>query len=166
MATSENIRIDAQLLAGVQMDKATVFRLICEQLPIIVGQYFRAGKYIKEHFETTNHYEIYVPKKPLVLIDRMINEHYVQTVDYNTTNDGIVMFKPGKYTLLYFAQPELPQSEFHEIDIPVMYAAAFKFYIAARYRARMFGQTDDSAVSLYKEYTTALETADKAMDRR
>ena len=166
MATSESIRIDAQLLAGVKMDEATTFHILREHIPNMVDEHFRAGKLTVEHFEIKDKWEVYKPERSLVMVDRMINEHMVQTIEYTVTNDGITMYDPGKYTLIYYSQPDLPQTEFHEIDLPRLFAAALKFYVAARYRARLFGQEDDSAVSFYKEYTTAVESAEKFMDRR
>ncbi len=166
MATSESVRIDAQLLAGVKMDEATTHHILREHIPNLVDQHFRAGKLTIEHFETTDKWEVYVPKKPLVMVDRMINDSLFQTAEYTVTNEGITMYSKGKYTLIYYAQPDLPQTESHEIDIPRPYVSALKFYVAARYRARMFGQQDDSAISFYKEYTNAVKDADKFMDRR
>lgn len=166
MATSEDVRIDAQLLAGVKMDEATTFHILREFIPNLVNEHFRAGKLMTEHFETTERFEVYKPEKELAMVDRMINEWMFQTAEYNVTNEGIMVFHPGKYTVIYFSQPDLPQTQDHPIDLPRPYTAALKFYVAARYRARLFGQNDDSAISFYKEYTNAVETADKFMDRR
>ena len=166
MATSESIRIDAQLLAGVQIDQATCFRIIREHIPNLVEQHFRAGKLTKEEFETTEKFETYVPERTLVLIDRVIDKKHEQTVEYSVTNEGIIVFKPGKYLMLYYSQPDLPATESHQIDMPNAYTFALKFFVASRIRGRLFGQQDESAISFYKEYTAAVEQAERFMNRR
>ena len=166
MATSESIRIDAQLLTGVNIDQATCMHLLMEHIPNLVEEHFRAGKLVREEFETTEKWQLYTPKRTLVLVDRVINRHHEQTVEYSVTNEGIIVYDKGKYLMLYYSQPDLPQSEFHKIDMPNAYTSALKFFIAARIRGRMFGQQDESAISFYKEYTAAIDKAEGFMNRR
>ncbi len=166
MATSESIRIDAQLLAGVQIDQATCFRILREHIPHLVEQHFRAGKLVREEFETKEKWELYEPERKLVLIDRVIDKNHEQTVEYSVTNEGLIVYDKGKYLMLYYSQPDLPQTEFHEIDMPSAYTAGLKFFVAARMRGRHFGQQDESAISFYKEYTAAMDEAERFMNRR
>lgn len=166
VGSSEDIRIHAQLLSGLQIEKATCFRWIREEIPVLVSKYFRAGKFIVEELTTTTEYEMYHPEHTLVLLDRMINENDVQVDDYDVINGGVVIYSPGTYKILYFAQPELPETEYDPIDLPLQYVAGLKYFIAARIRARVFGQTDDSAVSFYKEFQGAMEDAARILNRR
>lgn len=166
MATSEDVRIQAQLLSSIQIDKTTCYEWIKDQIQNIVNENFRAGKLIIEDFETTEKFEIYKPKKTLVVVDRLVDANGQQTTEFVIQNDGIHVYAPGKYKLLYFAQPEPPETINHQIDLPVPYVNALKFYIAARIRARLFGQSDNDAVSFFKEYSTAIESAEKMMNKR
>lgn len=75
------------------------------------------------------------------------------------------MFYPGEYILMYYSIPDLPSTKYAEIDLPVPYANALKFYIAARIRARLTGQNDPNAISFYEEYTNAIKEADSAMNQ-
>ena len=165
MSSSENIRIQAQLISSIQIDKTTCFEWIKEQMDNIVSEHFRAAKYTIEEFRTSEPYEMYVPKRKMARIDRVLSGSRDVVIDYNLYNNELCMTTPGEYILMYYSFPDKPATASSEIDMPLPYVNALKFYIAARIRARLTGQGDANAISFFEEYTNAIKEADKYMVR-
>ena len=165
MATSETIRIQAQLMSSLQIDKATGLNWIKDQVENIASDHFLAAKYVQEKFSTSASYETYIPGRKIVLIDKVLTDQRIITSRYDFHGKELTMFEPGEYILMYYSIPDLPATRDEEIDLPIPYANALKFYVAARIRARLTGQNDPNAVSFYEEYTNAIKEADNAMNQ-
>lgn len=166
MSSSENVRIQAQLISSIQIDKTTCFEWIKEQMDNIASEHFRAAKYNIEDFSTKEKFERYTPAKKIVRIDKVLNKHRVLIQDYDLIGGDLLMSYPDDYTLMYYALPDKPATATSEIDMPLPYVNALKFYIAARIRARLTGQGNADAVSFYEEYTKAIQAADLSMMRQ
>lgn len=167
MKTSEDIRIGAQLISSIQIDPATCFNWVTNEISDIVANHPRAGKYVREKVTTTEKFEVIEVSRDLVLLDKIIVlPQRVGTTDYELhSGNEITISLPAKYEVRYYAQPDLPQTRTTDIDLPPQYIAAMKYYIAARIRARLFGQADNNAVSFFEEYKTALDAADQSMNQ-
>ncbi len=166
MSSSENVRIQAQLISSIQIDKTTCFEWIKEQMDNIASEHFRAAKYTIEDFSTQEKYQRYAPAKKIVRIDKVLNKHRILVSDYELIGGDLLMLYPDDYVLMYYAFPEKPATATSEIDMPLPYVNALKFYIAARIRARLTGQGNADAVSFYEEYTNAIQAADLSMIRQ
>lgn len=165
MKTSEDIRIGAQLISSIQIDPATCFNWVTSEISDIASNHFKAGKYVRESVTTTENFEIITLSNDLITIDKIIKaESRTGTTDFEIHNGNEVTISvPGKYEIRYYAKPPIPQTRTTPIEMPEQYIDALKYYIAARIRARLFGQADSNAVSFFEEYKTALENADAAL---
>lgn len=165
MKTSEDIRIGAQLISSIQIDPTTCFNWVQGEISDIASNHFKAGKYVREAVETTENFEVVTLSKEIILLDKVIrSESRTGTTDFELHNENeITISIPGKYEIRYYAQPPVPQTRTTPIEMPEQYIGAMKFYIAARIRARLFGQADSNAVSFFEEYKNALQDADAAM---
>ncbi len=165
MKTSEDIRIGAQLISSIQIDPTTCFNWVQGEISDIVSNHFKAGRYVREAVETTENFEVITLSKEIVMLDKVIrSESRTGTTDFELHNENeITISIPGKYEIRYYAQPPIPQTRTTPIEMPEQYIGAMKFYIAARIRARLFGQADSNAVSFFEEYKNALQDADAAM---
>lgn len=165
MKTSEDIRIGAQLISSIQIDPATCFNWVTSEISDIASNHFKAGKYVRESVTTTENFEIITLSNDLITIDKIIKaESRTGTTDFEIHNGSeITISVPDKYEIRYYAKPPIPQTRTTPIEMPEQYIDAMKYYIAARIRARLFGQADSNAVSFFEEYKTALENADAAL---
>lgn len=165
MPSSEDIRIAAQLISSLVLDKTTCFIWIKEQINNTAMEHFRAGKYVCEYFQTEKSFEIYEPERYVVRIDKLLDSYGNIVSDYEIHGDCITVASKGEYELRYYALPEEPKTPTDAIDMPLPYVNALKFYIAARIRARIMGQGDSNAVSFYEEYVNSVKNADLYMMR-
>lgn len=165
--TIDDLRIQAQLLSSLQIDSATAYKWVTDEIESIAAEFFRAGTYTREEFETTEKFEEYTPVRAAVLIDKIINQESRRNVrDWDIHNGIITMSVPGKYELRYYAYPEKPQTVSDDIEMPRPYILPIKFYLAARIRARLFGQNDSNAVSFMTEYNEKMKQADITADMK
>lgn len=162
--TVDEIRIQAQLLGGIQIDAQTNLIWVKQGINDIVRQFGQsAAQYEQEDYETTENYETYQPQHEIVLIDKVLDRSggaLCRTQEYALHGEELTMYAPGKYQLRYYRMPDMPEVVTDTVALPNQYANALKFYCAARIRARVFGQDDQSAVSMMEEFkNTAKEAA-------
>lgn len=166
MKNTEEIRIQAQLLTGLQIDPVTCYELVSKQLPNIAREYFRAGKYVRERFETSQKHEEYELKREAVRVDRLVYvEQQTSTNSYELYDNTLLVYNPASYEIRYYSVPDIPETRTTEIKMPPAFVSALKFFVAARVRARLFGQADSNAVSFYEEYVKELQEADSSVAR-
>ena len=162
--TVDEIRIQAQLLGGIQIDAQTNLIWVKQGINDIVRQYGQtASPYAQEDFETADNYGVYEPEHEIVLVDKVLdrgNGVLSRTQEYSLNGEQLTMFYPGQYQLRYYYVPDMPEVVTDSVPLPNQFANALKFYCAARIRARVFGQDDQSAVSMMEEFkNTAKEAA-------
>lgn len=166
MSTSDSIRIEAQLISGIQIEPATSFRWIKEEIKNLVYQNPVIGKKVTEEVRPDKKGSEYTSEKPIVAIDRIIDKSYRKIVDYDLNGDTITFYTTGDYKVQYYTLPDEPKTFTEPLNIPEPYMIALKFYLASRIRARVFGQSDGEATSFYEEYLTAKSNADKYILKR
>lgn len=163
--TINDLRIQAQLLSSLQIDPSTAYKWATDELNNIAAEYFRAGVYTKEPFRTTQKFEDYTPARDLLMIDKIVDLATGRRVtDYEIHGDILTISVPGRYELRYYSYPDIPKTATEEIDMPRQYVVPIKFYLAARIRARLFGQNDSNAVSFMTEYNEKMKKADITTD--
>lgn len=163
--TINDLRIRAQLISSIQIDKATAYKWASEEILNIAADYFRAGVYTKETFTTTEEFELYEPNRDLLVVDKLIDKTTNRRVtDYEIHNSELTISVPSTYELRYYSYPDVPSTADETIDMPRQYVVPIQFFLAARIRARLFGQNDSNAVSFMTEYTENLKKADITTD--
>jgi hypothetical protein len=163
--TIDELRIQAQLISSLQIDPSTAYKWATDELLNIAAEYFRAGEYTKEPFQTTESFEDYTPARDLLTIDKIIDKSSGRRcTDYEIHGEVLTISVPGKYELRYYSYPDLPMTATEQIKMPRQYVVPIKFYLAARIRARLFGQNDSNAVSFMSEYTERMKKADITTD--
>lgn len=167
MKTSEDVRIGAQLISSIQIDPATCFNWVKEEIQNIAYDHYKAAKYVKEKIVTTKKFETVILPDNLLMVDKLIFDRSgVGTTDFELHNGNeLTISLPDTYEVRYYMKPDEPKTKTTEIDMPEQYINAMKYYVAARIRARLFGQADNNAVSFFQEYNTALDNADKSMSQ-
>lgn len=159
--TPDELRIQAQLICSTPIDKAVAFGWVKDEIQNIASEYFKAGKYVTEKFETKENFEIYETKREMLVLDMLIVDRTRRrTSDFDFHNGVITVSIPDKYEVRYYSYPDAPETEYSEIDMPKQYVMPIKYYLAARIRARLFGQNDANAVSFMTEYMDKLKKAD------
>lgn len=165
MATIKEIRIQAQLLSSIQIDPATAYHWATDEMLNIAAEYPRAGVYTKETVTTTTAFETYMPARKLIKLDKVIELSTGRlTTDFELHREELTISVPGQYEIRYYSYPDIPQTDTEQIDIPRQYVVPLKFYLAARIRARLFGQNDANAVSFIQEYNEKMKKADITTD--
>lgn len=159
--TVNDLRIQAQLISSIQIDTSTAFKWATDELLNIVAEYPHAGTYTKEIITTTENFEDYVPERKMLVVDKMIDLGTGRmTTDWEIHGDTITLSVPGRYEMRYYSYPDLPKTDTEVIDMQRQYVDPLKYYLAARIRARLFGQNDINAVSFMTEYTEKMKKAD------
>lgn len=159
--TVDTLRIQAQLLCSLQIDPSTAYKWTMDELLNIAAEYPRAGVWTKEKVTTTKQFEEIGLSRDFLMIDKVIDEFTGRmTTDWEVHGDVLTISVPGTYEIRYYSYPDLPQTSSEVIPMERQYVAPLKFYLAARIRARLFGQNDSNAVSFMTEYAERMKKAD------
>lgn len=164
---ADELRIQAQLISSTPIDKAVSFGWVKDEIQNIASEYFKAGQYVIEKVKTTENFEVYETEKELLVMDKLISRRTGRRIsDFDIHNGAITISVPDEYEIRYYGYPETPQTEYDEIKMPKQYIIPIKYYLAARIRARLFGQNDANAVAFMTEYTEKLKKADISYNTR
>lgn len=160
--TPNDIRIDAQVMSGMKIDNNTNLIWIKDAIIDIATKHPFIMPREVEEVKTDKEYTSFALAYEPVLMDKVLRNKPSRCYDSRWEMDGkqkILLYAKGDYTIIYHRLPDLPETADSEIDLPTPFLSALKFYSAARLRARIAGQDDNSATSFMNEYTSALRTA-------
>ena len=169
--TSDKLRIDAQLLTGLQIEEVTAFRWVKDAMRYIVRNHFLAAPIttITFHSEGTDEDpSVYEFEKELIMFERMTKHKMRRAINqpyYIVTPEGIEFYHKGDFDVTFRYMPDDPATVTTPIPIPDRYAEAIKFYVAARIRSRIYGQGDTDAQGFDQMFYAALDEADATTDR-
>ena len=174
--TVDEIRIQAQLDCGLQINSATALVWVKEAIADICSNYYLAGKHIEENVAPTidtmapqgatyPYYKVLAsPLLKLINITDVDNNNPLSDSDYMyDRGDNSIRFKnKGIYMITYWAIPSMPQTTSEEVSLPHLFEDCIKYYLAHKIRARLFGQNDANAYSYYEKYRTGKASAETA----
>lgn len=166
--TPNDVRIDAQVMSGMKIDNTTCLLWVRDAILDIATKHPNIMPRQVDNVTIENDYDSFALTYEPVLIDKVIRNKPAKVIDTRWEMDGrknILIYNKGDYTIIYHRIPTTPELETNEIDLPTPFLTALKFYVAARLRARIAGQDDNSAVSFMNEYSTALREAVAASQR-
>lgn len=168
--TSEQIRIDAQLLTGLQINAVTARTWVFDAVKYIAREFPLACPKGKAIVTTTEKDGEYAVEEELVRIEKITEEgsrRPLRSQDYYCDEIGnITFYSPGTYVIEYRYVPTLTGlNESAELPIPDRFAEYIKYYVAARIRGRIFGQGDSDAQAYDALFQSYEEDANSTMQR-
>jgi hypothetical protein len=164
------LRINAQIISGIQLNEVTSFDWVKDAIREIVTKYYKAGKKITDTFSDAIAGQKYSLTKELVRLIQVqgaSGSRVSPNFGYSVDSDNTIEFNSaGTYEVTYYFMPAPPPTSTEELTIPKTYQDCIPFYLASKIRARLFGQTDNDAVSFYQQYQNALSEANSAINRQ
>ena len=173
--TSNEIRVDTQLLTGLQIESITGFVWVKDAVNYIVRTHplaapIKTVEYISNG--TSEEGATYTFEEELVQLDK-ITKHKLRrplaTPYYECDQNGVTFYHSGDFDITYRYVPASPQTVDDELPIPDRYAEPIKYYLAARMRSRIYGQGDpDSQIydQLFWNHLSDMDAATDLANRR
>jgi hypothetical protein len=166
---ANNIRIDAQTISGIQLNETTSFNWVMDAIREIVTKHYKAGQKITDTIDAVGGQKHNLTKELVKLIDVKnsaglpVSPNFGYTVD----SDNTIEFKDsGIYTVTYYSMPAMPPTPNEQLPIPPVYQDCIQYCLASKIRARLFGQTDNDAVSFMQQFQNALTEANNAVNNQ
>lgn len=168
--TSNEIRIDAQLLTGLQIESVTAFTWIKDAIRFIVRKHPLAAPKKSVQFTSNGKYDqgdSYVFPEELIQLDKVTKKNRRRPIAspyFTCEQNEITFFHSGDFDITYRYMPDDPQTVDSDIPLPDRYAEPIKYYLAARIRARIYGQGDPDSQGYEQLFWTHLDEMDAATD--
>lgn len=165
---ANDIRIKAQITSGLQLDETTSFKWVKDAIADIVNTYYKAGKKVTDTIEAGVNQSYSLSKEAVRIIDvrRSSGARVSPNFGYEYDSDNTIEFSDSDtYKVTYYSQPTLPGAVTDEIPIPSKFQDCIEYYLAAKIRARLFGQSDNNAVSFMQQYYESLLSANESINR-
>jgi hypothetical protein len=165
--TGRDARVEAQLLAGMKIDRKTALIWMKDAINDIVARYpASAGTPVSEEFFAEKQ-EPYFFLRALAQIRRISSlgtdgrTRFALNPDTDfriENNNSVVMKNKGQYLAEYYALPDLGGSynEDTEIPLPLMFQNALRFKLAAEIRGRAIGVSDRETLVYEQQYSDAV----------
>ena len=160
--TSEDIRIDAQLLTGFQIKDVTCFIWVKDAVNYIIRTYPLAAqkKTVELSVDKGDTYQI---PEELVRLDGIYPKTsgfpYKEPM-YTCDETGLITFRfKNDIKIVYRYVPPLPQTTSTAITLADKFCEPIKYYVAARQRARVYGQGDEEAIQYDNAFKNYIEEA-------
>lgn len=167
--TCDQLRIDAQTLTGSKIEPTTSFLWSKDAITYIARHYPMSSPSKKVDVVIENDNGSYTIPDELVRLDKITlkgENRPLTSMDYNCNETGLIyFFTKGTYSIYYRYVPALPSSATEQIGIPERYSEPIKYYLAAKIRARVFGQADTDAQTYEALFSSYLDSADASMSQ-
>lgn len=166
---SENIRIDAQLLTGFQINDVTNFfwvkdaaKKICRSHPLSAPK-----KTIEVDMpEGGGTYDIEDELVRIEDITRKDKRYPIPQHSWECDEFGhMEFFHKGRFVITYRYVPAMPATKDDPLPIPERYSECIKYYVSARMRSRIYGQGDNDAQTYDNLFWQYIADADISMER-
>lgn len=170
--TANDVRIDAQLLTGMEIDQRTSFIWVKSAMDDIIRDYpATAAKYYIETITLDEAYSSHELEHYVTSMDKLIcktgNVRSLVDEGMFEFHDNTISFVDrGEYEIRYFGDPEPPKTYSEEIDMPGRFVDCIKYYVAGRITARLLGRDDTGAITFFDDYDKAKTAADNFMRKR
>ena len=172
--TSENIRVDAQLMTGLQINAVTARTWVFDAVKYIARHYPLACPKKTVTFTAVVPHDEYQIEDELVRIDKICESGEFRPITakfYEADELGNISFAAmGTYDITYRYVPDLESlNESSQLPIPDRFAEAIKYYVSARIRGRIFGQGDSDAQNydaLFGQYVMDANITMQGTNRR
>lgn len=168
--TSKEIRIDAQLMTGLQIEEVTGFMWIKDAIKYIVRNHPESAPKKTVEFESQGTMEdgdVYEFDSELIRLEKVTRHNSRRVINqpyYECENDKITFYHKGDFDITYRYMPAAPQTVDDTIPIPDRYAELIKYYVASRIRARIYGQGDPDAQTYDQLFWSHLSDVDATME--
>lgn len=167
--TCDEIRIDAQLLTGMQIDSVTAFLWVKDAIRNIVREHPYAATKETITINIENIGDTYQLEHELVRLEKVTPHGSRSPVspNYYTCDElgNMQFFCAGDIDITYRYLPDMPQTVTDDIPIPNKYAEYIKYYVSARIRGRIYGQADADAQTYDTLFAQYLDNADVSSAR-
>lgn len=168
---SNEIRVDAQLLTGLQIESITGFKWIKDAVRFIVRKHPLAAPQKMVTMTSVGDDEIgdtHTFDEELIRLEKVTKHNRRRPINnpyFTCDQDGITFYHKGDFDVTYRYMPEDPQTVDDALPIPDRYAEPIKYYVAARIRSRIYGQGDPDAQVYDQLFWSHLDEMDSATDQ-
>ena len=167
--TSEDIRIDAQLLCGFTIDSAVAFKWVKDAAKYVLRLHPLAATKKTVEVSFNEDKQTYQIEEELARIENITlkDERYpIRQIAFDCDELGNITFwYKGDYVITYRYVPVMPQTASGDLPMPDKYAEPIKYYVAARMRGRVYGQGDSDAQNYDMLFLQYENDADISMNR-
>lgn len=175
--TGKEVRVEAQTIAGMTIDKNTALLWLKDAVRDIVSAYpDSAGKPAEEEF-FADEPGTYPLKSTFAKMRRTVLASVGERsfrllkpgIDFFIENDNSITVKEkGHYIVSYYAIPDLGGkfNEDSQIPIPLMFQTAIPYKLAANIRGRAIGMTDQDTIAYDRKYDETVLRAQIFMSRQ
>lgn len=173
--TSDEIRVDAQLLCGFQINEITAFMWVKDAAKNIIRDHPLAAPKKTVEVTITNADknnrapQIYQIQEELVRLETIYRKGERRNIDttiYDCDETGNIKFyENGTYEVEYRYVPTMPEGREDNLPLADRYAEYIKYYLAARQRGRIYGQQDAEVQGYDNLFWEYIADADMAMNR-
>ncbi len=168
--TSNEIRIDAQLQTGLQIESVTAFMWIKDAINYIARQHPLAAPIKTVTYESHGKREAgdsYEFDSELVRFEKVTKHNTRRPLEapfFEVSNEAITFYHPGTFDITFRYLPDPPQTVEADLPLPDRYAETIKYYLSARMRARIYGQGDTDSQQYDQLFWSHLDEMDNATD--
>ncbi len=162
----DEVRINAQLTVGIEIDSATGRLWVIEAIKDICNNHPKAGARVSESVAITaggTDYAIVGTLLELISIEDTNQSVYLPSASakYVLNDDNTITFaEAGAYQIKYMGMPAMPQTTSSEIPLPQLFVPCIEYYLAYKIRGRLYGQSDGNAVSFFQQYEYRRDNAE------
>ena len=171
--TTEDVRLQAQIECGMQINDITAYEWTKEAIKKIVNRYPRLGKLTTETIKAEGH-------KAYDLKEECLQIYQVRFVSgrtplspnsmFDVLPDNTIKFKClGEFEVSYYAMPNLRAGTFvktSEIPLPSVFQDTLHYYLTYKQRSRSIGETDTETMSSSARWEEAIREANTFFSRR
>lgn len=168
--TSNEIRVDAQLLTGLQIESITGFIWVKDAVRYIVRKHPLAAPKKTVEYTSDGTYEngsTYSFPEELIQFEKVTkhgSRRPIANPYYECEQEGITFFHKGDFDITYRYMPADPQTVDSDLPIPDRYAEPIKYYLASRMRSRIYGQGDPDSQVYDQLFWSHLDDMDASTD--
>lgn len=169
--TSENIRVDAQLLTGLQINAITARTWVFDAVKYIAREYPSSCPYDTIEINNTEKNGSYELENEVTRIEKVTKKDSNTPLgmeDYVVDDDGVItLYRPGEYEITYRYVPDMSGlTESSQLPLPDIFCEPIKYYIGSKIRGRIFGQGDSDAQAFDTMFNDYLKRASGIVTRR
>lgn len=164
---SEEIRVEAQLTSGLQLDTVTSFKWVKDCIKDMSKLNYKIGKITKLIQEAIP--DIEYPLKGLLKIVKVTQDGMRKSPNFNFVVDNynnITFKEAGAYTVEYYALQDMPKTPTEELLIPEEFQDCIEYYLAYKIRGRLFGADDSKAIAFHDMYQKHFADAVSAINNK
>jgi len=167
--TSNEIRVDAQLISGFTINSATAFLWVKDAARYIMREHPLSAPRKTVEIEVNSEGQTYSATDEIVRIEIVRlkgSRANVQPNVYTCDELGnFTFYHKGIYEITYRYVAEMPNSADIAISLPDKYAEPIKYYLASQIRGRTAGHDDGEAQQFNGLFQQYIADADISMAR-